>query len=204
MASTTVVVGICGGIAAYKCADLVRLLVKDGHTVHVILTKGAEQFVTPLTLQTLSGNPVHRDLFDLAEEQWSPPSPTLPPIGGREGWGGTGQWVPCRHIALADCAQCILVAPATANILAKVAHGLCDDLLTTVICAMKAPVAFAPSMNVHMWENPITQANIARLKECGYHIIPPASGDLACGYEGMGRLPEPATLVAAVKKICAR
>ncbi|MBI2346263.1 MAG: hypothetical protein HYV03_05155 [Deltaproteobacteria bacterium] len=174
---STVVLGICGGIAAYKCADLVRLLVKEGHAVHVICTKEAEQFVTPLTLQTLSGNPVHRDLFDLTQEQQ------------------------ISHIALADRASCTLVAPATANILAKAAHGFCDDLLTTVICATTAPVLFAPSMNVHMWENKATQANVARLKELGHRIIPPVVGELACGYEGMGRLPEPAQLLETIRSL---
>lgn len=175
MASSTILLGICGGIAAYKAPEIVRLLVKEGHAVHVILTQEAEQFVTPLTLQTVSGHPVHRDLFSLESEQQ------------------------CGHIALADAAACLLVAPATANCLAKVAHGLCNDLLTTVICATKAPVVFAPSMNVHMWENPITQENVARLEKHGYQIIPPAAGDLACGYEGMGRLPEPGALITAIR-----
>lgn len=176
--TSPIVLGVCGGIAAYKTPEVVRLLVKAGHAVHVVLTKSAEQFVTPLALQTVSGNPVHRDLFSLTEEQQ------------------------ISHIALADTAACILVAPATANVLAKVAHGLCDDLLTTIICATKAPVLFAPAMNVHMWENPITQENVARLKKHGYTIIPPVAGDLACGYEGMGRMPEPAELVQAVRTLC--
>lgn len=167
--------GICGGIAAYKCPEIVRLLVKEGFETHVVLTREAEQFVTPLTLQTLSGRPVHRDLFELTQEQQ---------IG---------------HIVLAECAACILVAPATANILAKVVHGICDDLLTTIICATKAPVIFAPSMNVHMWENPITQRNVARLQGFGYEVIPPVAGELACGYEGLGRLPETVALVAAIQ-----
>ncbi|MBI4367102.1 MAG: hypothetical protein HY543_09815 [Deltaproteobacteria bacterium] len=170
---TTIVLGICGGIAAYKCPELVRVLVKGGHAVHVVLTKEAEHFVTPLTLQTLSGHPVHRSLF-------------------------TDD--PMLHIQLADAATCVLVAPATANCLAKVAHGLCDDLLTTLICATTAPVCFAPSMNVHMWENPITQANVATLRRHGYQIIPPAAGELACGYAGMGRLPEPSTLARIVRE----
>lgn len=170
----TIVLGISGGIAAYKAPELVRLLVKDNHTVHVVMTKGAEQFVTPLTLQTLSKNPVHTDLFDLTQEQ---------NIG---------------HIQLADMANVVLVAPATANVIAKVAHGICDDLLTTLICATKAKVIFAPAMNVHMWENKVTQRNIGILKELGYQIIPPASGDLACGYTGEGRMPEPAELTSAI------
>jgi phosphopantothenoylcysteine decarboxylase/phosphopantothenate--cysteine ligase len=172
---STIVLGITGGIAAYKTPELVRLLVKDNHTVHVVMSKSAEQFVTTLTLQTLSKNPVHTDLFDLTQEQ---------NIG---------------HIQLADTADIVLVAPATANVLAKVAHGICDDLLTTLICATRAKVIFAPAMNVHMWENKVTQRNVGMLKELNYQIIPPASGDLACGYEGCGRMPEPAELVAAIR-----
>lgn len=173
---SVIVLGITGGIAAYKCPDLVRLLVKENHTVHVVMTQGAQQFVTPLTLQTLSKNPVHTDLFDLTQEQT---------IG---------------HIQLADKADVVLVAPATANILAKVAHGICDDLLTTLICATKAKVVFAPAMNCHMWENKVTQRNVGMLKELGYQIIPPASGDLACGYTGEGRMPEPQAIIDILRK----
>jgi phosphopantothenoylcysteine decarboxylase/phosphopantothenate--cysteine ligase len=171
---STIVLGITGGIAAYKTPELVRLLVKEKHTVHVVMSKSAEQFVTPLTLQTLSKNPVHTDLFDLTREQ---------NIG---------------HIQLADTADVVLVAPATANVLAKVAHGICDDLLTTLICATRAKVIFAPAMNVHMWENKVTQRNVGILKELNYQIIPPASGDLACGYEGCGRMPEPNDILKQV------
>lgn len=172
--ASTILLGISGGIAAYKCGELTRRLVADGLDVHVILTKAAEQFVTPLTLQTLSGNPVHRDLFSLTDEQQ------------------------INHIALATRAALVLVAPATAHLLARVAHGLCDDLLTTVICATHAPVLFAPAMNTNMWDNSITQANVAQLRAHGYQIIPPASGDLACGTCGEGRLPEPETLCTVV------
>lgn len=164
--SKTIVLGISGGIAAYKAAELTRRLIEEGAEVHVMMTKGAQQFITPLTLQTLSGHPIHTDLFSLTQEQ---------EIG---------------HITLADRADAIVVAPATADILAKVAHGICDDLLTTVICATQAPVIFAPSMNVHMWENPITQENVSQLKKFGYRIIEPDKGPLACGYNGSGRLPE--------------
>lgn len=171
---STIVLGITGGIAAYKTPELVRLLVKENHTVHVVMTPGAQQFVTTLTLQTLSKNPVHTDLFDLTQEQ---------NIG---------------HIQLADKADVVLVAPATANVLAKVAHGICDDLLTTLICATRAKVVFAPAMNVHMWENKVTQRNVGMLKELGYQIIPPASGDLACGYTGEGRMPEPEDIIQTI------
>ncbi len=173
---TSIILGVCGGIAAYKSAELTRLLARAGHEVQVILTKSGEEFITPLTLQTLSGHPVHRDLFSLSEA------------------------AEINHIALADRAQLVLVAPATADCLARVAHGLCNDLLTTVICATRAPVVFAPAMNVHMWENTITQRNVRLLTECGYHIIPPATGEMACGHTGAGRLPEPAELVSAIER----
>lgn len=172
----TIVLGVTGGIAAYKAAEITRLLT-DRHEVHVVMTKAAQQFITPLTLQTLSGHPVHTDLFNLTQEQ---------EIG---------------HISLADRANLILVAPASADFLAKVTHGFCDDLLSTIICATKAPVVFAPAMNVHMWENPITQENVKRLEKFGYTILPPDSGSLACGYEGKGRLPAPDQIVGKVEKI---
>lgn len=173
----TIIFGITGGIAAYKCCDVVRGLVKAGADVHVILTKAGSQFVTPLTLQALSQNPVHTEMFSLIQEA---------EIG---------------HISLAGKADFILVAPATADILAKIACGICDELLLTVICATKAPVIFAPSMNVHMWENPITQENVKKLKKLGYHFIEPATGDLACGYQGKGRLPEPEEIIGSVERI---
>lgn len=173
-----ILLGITGSIAAYKTPELVRALCKDGHAVHVILSESAKQFVTPLTLQTVSGNPVRSELFSLTEEG------------------------AISHIALADQASLILVAPATANMLAKVAHGLCDDLLSTVICATKARVVLCPAMNVNMWKNPITQENVRRLQDHGYHIIPPATGELACGWEGEGRLSEIESIVAEVKKSC--
>lgn len=175
MRGKTIILGISGGIAAYKCPELVRLIRKEGADVHCVLTKAALHFVTPLTLQTVSGNPVHSEMFDLIEER---------DIG---------------HIALADRADVILVAPATADIIAKAAHGICDELLTTVINATKAPVIFAPSMNANMWWNKITQRNVGLLKEYGYKIIEPETGELACGYEGMGRLPKLSTVVAQLK-----
>ncbi|MBI3768446.1 MAG: bifunctional phosphopantothenoylcysteine decarboxylase/phosphopantothenate--cysteine ligase CoaBC [Deltaproteobacteria bacterium] len=170
----TVVVGVSGGIAAYKICETVRLLAQAGATVQVILTRAAEEFVTPLTLQTLSGHPVARHTFDLTEES---------EIG---------------HIRLADTADALLVAPATANVVAKLAAGIADDLLTTVVLATRAPVLVAPAMNVHMWENVTVQANVARLRETGRLLIEPDSGALACGYEGAGRLPEPDVLVEEV------
>lgn len=173
----TIVLGVSGGIAVYKACDVVRRLVEAGATVHVMMTQGATQFVTPLTFQTLSGQPVHTDLFNLTEER---------EIG---------------HISLADRADAILIAPATADLLARVAHGLCNDLVTTVLCATQAPVVFAPAMNVHMWENSITQENVAKLKKHGYHIVEPDAGFLACGYTGKGRLPDSDVLISHLEKV---
>lgn len=172
-----IILGIGGGIAAYKTCEVTRLLVRGGANVHCVLTKAGAQFVTPLTLQTLSKNPVHMDMFSLIQEK------------------------EISHISLADRADLILVAPATADILAKVACGICDELLQTVICATRAPVVFAPSMNENMWKNRILQENVSKLKKFGYHIIEPAFGDLACGCEGTGRLPEPEVIVEKISKL---
>lgn len=172
----TILIGVTGSIAAYKVCDLVRRLVEREATVHVMMTKSAREFVTPLTLQTLSGNPVHSELFSLSDEQ------------------------EISHIALADKADLIVIAPATANILAKTAHGLCDDLISTVICATRAPILFAPSMNVHMWQNPITQENVLKLRKLGHTVLEPAEGSLACGYEGKGRLLEINTLIEEIER----
>ncbi|HTN73197.1 MAG TPA: bifunctional phosphopantothenoylcysteine decarboxylase/phosphopantothenate--cysteine ligase CoaBC, partial [Methylomirabilota bacterium] len=163
----TVVLGVTGGIACYKAVELVRLLVKDSFSVQVIMTRGAMEFVTPLTFQTLSGKPVATEVFDLTQES---------EIG---------------HINLADSADLFVVAPATANIIGKIAAGIGDDLLTTVLLATRAPVLIAPAMNIHMYENPLVQENIRKLRRVGYHLMEPEEGYLACGYEGKGRLPEP-------------
>lgn len=169
-ANKTIILGVSGGIAAYKAVELLRLLVKAGAEVHVVMTRNAGEFVAPLTFQTLSGNPVHSELFNLIQER---------EIG---------------HIGLADRADLILVAPATANLIGKVANGLADDLLSTTIMATKAPVLFVPAMNVNMWENPIYQANQQRLVDYGYHFMAPVRGELACGWEGQGKLPDPAAI----------
>ena len=166
-----IVLGVCGGIAAYKAVELLRLYVKAGAEVFVIMTRSAQEFVTPLTFQTLSGHPVHTELFNLFQES---------EIG---------------HISLADRANLFVVAPATANVIGKVANGIADDLLTTTIMATKAPVLFAPAMNVNMWENPLYRQNEDRLKKFGYHFLEPASGELACGWEGKGKLPDPAVIL---------
>jgi len=165
-----ILLGVSGGIAAYKAAELVRLLVKAGAGVHVVMTRNAQEFVAPLTFQTLSGNPVHGELFNLIEER---------AIG---------------HIALADRADLCIVAPATANIIGKVANGLADDLLSTTLMATKAPVLFVPAMNVNMWENPLYRENQRRLEDHGYRFMAPVSGELACGWQGQGKLPDPAAI----------
>ena len=167
----TIILGVTGGIAAYKAAEIVRLLVKDGATVRAIMTKNAQEFITPLTLQTLSGNPVSTETFSLTQES---------EIG---------------HIRLADSADMILIAPATANVIAKLAHGLADDLLTTVLLATTAPVLVAPAMNVHMYAHALVQENMRKLASLGYGFVEPAEGFLACGYEGKGRLADPEDIV---------
>ena len=173
----TIVLGVTGGIAAYKAVELLRLLTKAGAQVHVVMTKAATEFVTPLTFQTLAGTPVMTDLFSLPLEH---------EIG---------------HISLADRADLMIVAPATANIIGKVAHGIADDLLSTTIMATKAPVLFAPAMNVNMYENPLYQKNEQTLREVGYQIIQPAFGALACGWEGNGKLPSPETIFAHAEQL---
>lgn len=165
-----ILLGVTGGIAAYKAVELLRLLVKAGADVHVVMTRHAREFVAPLTFQTLSGNPVHTELFNLIQER---------EIG---------------HIALADRADLCIVAPATANVIGKVANGLADDLLTTSLMATRAPVLFVPAMNVNMWENPLYRENQARLERHGYHFMAPVVGELACGWEGQGKLPDPAQI----------
>jgi phosphopantothenoylcysteine decarboxylase / phosphopantothenate---cysteine ligase len=171
------VLGVTGGIACYKAVELVRLLVKDGFVVQVIMTRGAMEFVTPLTFQTLSGMPVATETFNLTQES---------EIG---------------HINLADNADLFVIAPATANVIGKVAAGIADDLLTTVLMATKAPVLIAPAMNIHMYENPILQENVRKLRRLGYHFIEPAEGYLACGYEGKGRLPEPEKILEEIRRL---
>jgi phosphopantothenoylcysteine decarboxylase/phosphopantothenate--cysteine ligase len=170
-----IVLGVTGGIAAYKATELIRELVKAGADVHVVMTRNAQAFITPLTFQTLSGNPVTTELFNLISES---------EIG---------------HIALADRAEVLVIAPATANIIGKIAAGIADDMLTTIVMATQAPVLLAPAMNVHMWENPICQENIQRLRSRGVHFIDPEAGELACGYEGKGRLAEIPAIVEEIR-----
>lgn len=160
-----IIVGITGGIAAYKTAELVRELSKRGANVHVVMTRNAMEFVTPLTFQTLSGNPVVYEMYELF-------------AGSKIG-----------HIALSDIADQMVVAPATANIIGKIANGIADDFLTTMVMATTVPILFVPSMNTKMWGSPMVEANIIKLKEAGYEFMEPSSGDLACGTSGKGRMP---------------
>jgi phosphopantothenoylcysteine decarboxylase/phosphopantothenate--cysteine ligase len=170
MTGKVIVLGVTGGIAAYKAAELLRLFVKGGAEVHVLMTASAQQFVTPLTFQTLSGKPVHTGLFNLIEEQ---------EIG---------------HISLADRADLMVIAPATANTIGKIAHGIADDLLTTTVMATKAPVLIAPAMNTNMYTNPVYRSNEESLRELGYLFVDPVKGMLACGWEGEGKLQDPAII----------
>ena len=172
-----IVLGVTGGIAAYKAAELVREWVRAKAQVYVIMTRSAQEFVTPLTFQTLSGHPVSTDLFSLIEES---------EIG---------------HISLADRADLLVIAPATADIIGKIAGGIADDMLSTVVSATQAPVLLAPAMNVHMWENPICRENIQKLRARGYHFIDPEAGELACGYEGKGRLAEIPAITEEIRSL---
>ena len=173
----TIVLGVSGGIAAYKAAEIVRQLVTRGANVRVMMTRNATEFITPLTLQTLAQSPVATDTFNLTQES---------EIG---------------HIRLADSADAVVIAPATADIIAKAATGIADDIVTTVLLATQAPVAFAPAMNVHMYAHPTVAENLAKLKARGVTIIEPAEGELACGYEGKGRLPDPAFIVEELERM---
>ncbi|MGA3229324.1 MAG: bifunctional phosphopantothenoylcysteine decarboxylase/phosphopantothenate--cysteine ligase CoaBC [Candidatus Binatus sp.] len=177
LSGKTIVLGLSGGIAAYKSAELVRLLVNSGAIVRVMMTRNATEFITPLTLQTLSSNPVATDTFSLTQES---------EIG---------------HIRLADAADAIVIAPATADVIAKAAVGIADDIVTTVLLATRAKVAFAPAMNVHMYEHPTLAENLARLRSRGAVIVDPGEGALACGYEGKGRLADPGIIVAEIEKM---
>ncbi|MBI5041045.1 MAG: bifunctional phosphopantothenoylcysteine decarboxylase/phosphopantothenate--cysteine ligase CoaBC [Gammaproteobacteria bacterium] len=174
LSNKRILLGVSGGIAAYKSAELVRRLREAGAEVRVVMTAGAARFITPLTLQALSGQPVRTELFDAAAE------------------------AAMGHIELARWADAVLIAPASANTLARLAHGLADDLLSTLCLATRAPLLVAPAMNHAMWDNPATQTNIAALRERGVCICGPGVGSQACGETGPGRMLEPPELVAAV------
>ena len=160
----SIVLGVTGSIAAYKSAELASLLYKQGHDVFVVMTRDATEFITPLTLQTLSKNPVTTSFYD-EKENWRP-----------------------GHIQLADRAKLLLIAPATAHIIAELAQGLASHPLAAIALATRAPILIAPAMNGKMWEHPATQENVAKLKARGAEFIGPEEGMLACGYEGAGRL----------------
>lgn len=172
-----IVVGITGGIAAYKACGIVSYLKKMGANVDVIMTKNATEFITPLTLETLSNNKVIVDMFDRPD------------------------YMEVKHISLARKANLFLVVPATANIIGKIANGIADDMLSTTIMATKAPVILAPAMNNGMYENKIVQSNIQKLKQYGYYFIEPSVGHLACGYDAKGKLPKTEEIIEYVEKL---
>ncbi len=184
-----VVVGVSGGIAAYKAAELVRALQRQALEVHVVMTEAACRFVQPLTFSSLTGHRVITSLWD-------------------DGAGGAGETAGeqngIEHIGEAQWAEALVVAPATANILAKFAHGVADDFLTTVYLATTAPVLVAPAMNVNMWNHPATQANIETLRQRGVRVVDPGTGDLACGMIGTGRMAEPDAIADAVLQALGR
>ena len=172
-----VVLGVTGSIAAYKACEIISLLKKDSINVEVILTKEAAEFVAPLTFQTLSQNKVITDMFE-APDEWSP-----------------------VHTSLADRADAILIAPATANIIGKLAGGICDDMLSCTVFASKVPVLIAPAMNEKMYKHEIVQENIAKLKKTGYKFIGPVKGHLACGCNDIGHIAEVSEIVKEVKRL---
>ena len=176
LAGRKIVLGVTGGIAAYKAVEIASGLKKSGAEVHAVMTRAAASFVAPLTFREITGQAVSTSM-----------------------WEETPQFR-VEHIALAELADLVLVVPATANFIAKAAAGIADDLLTTTVLATRAPLYIAPAMNTGMWENPVTQENVARLRERGAQIIPPAEGLLACGTTGTGRLPEPAEIVVEVER----
>jgi phosphopantothenoylcysteine decarboxylase/phosphopantothenate--cysteine ligase len=179
LADRTIVVGVAGSIAAFKAAEVVSQLVQRGAAVSVVMTKNAAEFVGPLTFQTLTRRRVLIDQYDLESI------------------------VDATHISLTDEADLVLVAPATANVIAKMAHGIADDALTSVLLSVDCPVFVAPAMNVRMWNHPATQENLATLKRRGVTILEPGEGFLACGTYAKGRLAEPAAIIEAVEEALA-
>ncbi len=175
-----ILLGVSGGIAAYKAAQLCSLLVQQGAGVTVVMTGNAQQFVQPLTFRTLSGRPVYSDTF------------------------AAGNGYDIHHISLTERADLLVVAPATANILAKAAAGICDDLLSNLLCSADSEILVAPAMNYRMWENPATRRNRETLRQFGYHFIGPESGRLACGDEGVGRMSEPADILSGIAELLSR
>lgn len=174
--SKNIILGVTASIAIYKACEIVRRLKEEGFSITVVMTPESEEFMKPIVFQSLSANKVYSGLFDVPE------------------------LFEIEHVSLAEKADLVLIAPATANIIAKIAHGICDDLLTCVCCATEAPVLICPAMNERMYKNKITQANIAKLKSLGYKFVEPRRGRLACGKIGMGCLAEVETIVREVKK----
>lgn len=177
-AEKNIILGVTASIAIYKACDLVRKLKAQGFNVQVVMTKEAEELIKPIVFQSLSGNHVYRAGIFEEQDTWE--------IG---------------HISLAEKADLILIAPATANVIAKLSAGICDDLLTCTVCASKSKVLIAPAMNENMYQNKITQSNIAKLKASGYKFIAPVSGLLACGAKGMGCLADTEEIVKQAKKL---
>jgi phosphopantothenoylcysteine decarboxylase/phosphopantothenate--cysteine ligase len=173
----TAILGVTGSIAAYKAGDIIRRLKEKGYDVSVVMTREAEKFITPLTLKSLAGGAVYRDLFDDNDEAWD-----------------------MSHIVLGRQADVLVIAPATANIIGKIAGGLADDLLTCIAMATKASILIAPAMNDEMYKNKFVQENIAKLKKNGIEFIDPVRGELACGTTGVGHLADVTAIVEAVEK----
>ena len=180
MKNKNILLGVCGGIASYKTCELVRLLVKNGYSVKVMMTEAATKFVSPLVFQELSQNPVYLDMFALAKED------------------------NVQHIALSQWAGLCVIAPLSANTLSKLACGICDNLLTTVVCALakETKVLLTPAMNENMWKNTLLQENVKKLNKAKkYLIMPPQKGELACGVYGEGRMPEPKDIYKKITSI---
>jgi phosphopantothenoylcysteine decarboxylase/phosphopantothenate--cysteine ligase len=180
LANKTIVLGITGGIAAYKAADIASKLTQAGAMVEVVMTESATRFIAPLTLRSITSRPVVTDMFEPSVE------------------------FSLEHIALAEAADVVTIAPATANTIAKIATGIADDMLTCLVLATKAPVIVAPAMNDNMFQNPVTQENLAKLKARGFIIVEPAYGRLASGKMGWGRLAEVETIIGTIKQVLGR
>lgn len=172
-----IIIGVTGCIAAYKACDLVSTLTQAGAVVRAVMTGEAREFVAPLSFRVLSKQPVFTEMFDTARE-FDP-----------------------AHVSLADWAELVVIAPATANIIGKIACGIADDLLSCVVMATTAPVLIAPAMNINMWENRVLQGNVRKLKKLGYRFVGPGEGYLACGYEGIGRLTSTEEIIREMKRI---
>ena len=177
MKQKTIIVGITGSIAAYKACDLVSRLKKKGHNIICVMTREAEEFITPLTLETLSENKTYRDMFKLPEKRNA------------------------VHVSLAKIADMIVISPATANIIGRLASGICDDLLTSTVISSKSPILIAPAMNDNMYKHKITQRNIGELKKIGYKFVDPIRGHLACGYVGLGHIADLGQIIKEIDKI---